>query len=69
MINTSRRARWTKARAEALAMLAAARPQLPARLPGPSLDREELLFVDATEFCAALDAYAARAKQIKSVNH
>jgi len=50
--------------AEALAMIANAQPFAPHRAH-PVLDAEESLFETATEFCAALQIYAARAVQIK----
>ena len=64
MINSSRRDRKTKAIAEVLAMIADAHP---APL-SPRPETEEWLWQSATEFCAALELYAARAMQIKREN-
>ncbi len=54
--------------AEVLAMIANVRPFAPHRARA-LLDAEESLFESATEFCAALEKYAARAAQIKKFNH
>jgi hypothetical protein len=68
MIRSSRRACRTKAVAEVLAMIANANPFVPGRAHH-ALDVEESLFENATEFCAALEIYAARAAQIKKFKH
>jgi len=49
--------------AEVLAMLATAQPFDPHRAH-PASGAEESLFESATEFCAALELYAARATQM-----
>ena len=58
MLYSSRRNRRTKAIAEALAMIASARELEPHRLDAAA-DVEEALYESATEFCAALERYAA----------
>jgi alkylhydroperoxidase family enzyme len=63
MIRSSRREGRTKAMAEVLAMLATAQPFDPHRAH-PASGAEESLFESATEFCAALELYAARATQM-----
>ncbi|MCI0599842.1 MAG: hypothetical protein L0Y50_11900 [Beijerinckiaceae bacterium] len=69
MIYSSRRARRTRAMAEALAMIANAHAPLAPHRPHPDPDGEESLFESATEFCAALENYAKRATQMKRLNH
>jgi hypothetical protein len=77
MIHSSRRdrracacaQRKAKAIAEVLAMIDDAHPPLAPHQPRPDLKTEEGLFESATEFCAALDRYAARAMQVKRKNH
>jgi hypothetical protein len=64
MIRSSRRESRTRARAEVLAMIATAQPFAPHRAYSV-LDAEESLFESATEFCAALELYAARAAQMR----
>ena len=65
MIHSSRRDRKTKAIAEALAMIADARPELDPHRPRPVRETDEWLWESATEFCAALDRYAERTMEIK----
>jgi hypothetical protein len=65
MIRSSRRESRTKAVAEVLAMIVNANPFATHR-GHPVLDAEESLFESATEFCAALEIYAARtARKVK----
>jgi hypothetical protein len=65
MIRSSRRESRTKAFAEMLAIIANAHPFVPHRAH-TSHDAEESLFESATEFCAALEIYAARtARKVK----
>jgi hypothetical protein len=73
MLYSSRRNRKTKAIAEVLAMIASARQLAPHRLDATA-DAEESLYGSATEFCAALEQYAARAAyaraaQMRKVHH
>jgi hypothetical protein len=68
MLYSSRRNRKTKAIAEVLAMIASARQLAPHRLDATA-DAEESLYGSATEFCAALEQYAAHAAQLRKVNH
>ena len=63
MIRSSHRDR--KAIAEVLAMIADAYPPLAPHHPRPVCETEEWLWENATEFCAALDRYAGRARQTK----
>jgi hypothetical protein len=65
MIHSSRRDRKTKAIAEVLAMIADAHPELDPHRPRPVREIDEQLWESATEFCAALDYYAGRTKEIK----
>jgi hypothetical protein len=65
MIHLSRRDRKTKAFAEALAMIGDAYPELEPHRPRPAHETDEWLWESATEFCAALDRYAGRTKEIK----
>src|ERR1700730_8495586 len=67
MIHASRRDRKTKAIAEALAMLAAAHPELVSR-PPPVRESDEWLWESAAEFCAGLGRYTGRAMEIKREN-
>jgi hypothetical protein len=67
MIHSSHRNRKTKAIAEVLAMIADAHPELTPHHPRPVRETDEWLWESATEFCAALDRYAARPKQIGNV--
>jgi hypothetical protein len=69
MIHSSRRDRKTKAIAEVLAMIADAHPKLVLDRPQPVRESDEWLWENATEFCAALDRYGARAMQVKRENH
>jgi len=69
MINSSRRDRKAKLIAEVLAMIADAHPKLVPDHPRPVCDSDEWLSESATEFCAALDRYAARAAQFKRDKH
>ncbi len=69
MIHSSRRDRKVKVIAEVLAMIANAHPPLAPHQPRPLLEGDEWLFESATEFCAALEKYTERAKQIKTENH
>jgi hypothetical protein len=64
MLYSSRRNRKTKAMAEVLAMIASARELDPHRLDAAA-NAEESLCESATEFCAALEQYAARKAQRK----
>jgi hypothetical protein len=64
MFRLSRRDRKAKAVAEVLAMIADERPLTP-NWPRPALDAEEALLETVTEFCAALELYAARTAQAK----
>lgn len=68
MLYSSRRGRRTKAMAEMLAMIASARPLTPHRADAAAY-AEESLYESATEFCAALEQYAARAAQLKKLHH
>src|ERR1700730_754368 len=68
MIHSSRRDRKTTAIAEALAMIAAAHPELEPHRPRPVHETDEWLWESATEFCAALDRYAEHAMEIKREN-
>jgi hypothetical protein len=68
MIRSSRRESKTKAVAEVLALIANANPFVPDRAHH-ALDAEESLFESATEFCAALEKYAAHTAQIKKFRH
>jgi len=68
MIRSSRRACRTKAVAEVLAMIANVSPFVPYRAHH-ALDVEESLFESATEFCAALEVYAARTAQLRKFKH
>ena len=65
MIHSSRRDRKIKAIAEALAMIADARPEFDPHRPRPVHETDEWLWESATEFCAALDRYAGRTMEIK----
>jgi hypothetical protein len=65
MIHSSRRDSKTKAIAEVLAMIADAHPEFAPHHPRPVCETEEWLWENATEFCAALDRYAGRARQTK----
>jgi hypothetical protein len=58
MLRSSRRESRTKAIAQVLALIANTRPQHTPHWP--YLDDEESIYEDATEFCAALEQYAAR---------
>jgi hypothetical protein len=69
MIHSSHRARKTKAIAEVLAMIADAHAEPAPYHPHPCRETDEWLWESATEFCAALDRYAARAAQIKRKHH
>jgi hypothetical protein len=66
MIHSSRHDRKTKAIAEVLAMIADAHPELAPHHPRPVRETDEWLWENATEFCAALDRYAGRARQRQS---
>jgi hypothetical protein len=68
MLYSSRRNRKTKAIAEVLAMIASARQLAPHRLDA-TVDADESLCESATEFCAALEQYAAHAAQLRKANH
>jgi hypothetical protein len=63
MIHSSRHDRKTKAIAEVLAMIADAHSELAPHHPHPVRETDEWLWENATEFCAALDRYAERARQ------
>ncbi len=62
MLFSSRRNSKTRVIAEVLAMIASARELAPHRLDAAA-DAEESLYESATEFCAALEQYAARKAQ------
>jgi hypothetical protein len=68
MIYSSRRNSKTKEIAEVLAMIASARQPIPNRVDATA-NAEESLYESATEFCAALEHYAARASQTRKVRH
>jgi hypothetical protein len=68
MIRSSRRACRTKAVAEVLAMIANTNQFGPGRARH-ALDVRESLFESATEFCAALEIYAARTAQLRKSKH
>jgi hypothetical protein len=59
MIRSSHQSRKDKAIAEVLAMIADTHPELASQHPQPIRESDEWLWEDATEFCAALDFYAA----------
>jgi hypothetical protein len=67
MIYSLRRDRKRKAIAEVLAIIASAHQLEPHRVD--AADAEESLFESATEFCAALEQYAARASQTRKMHH
>ena len=69
MIHSSRRDRKIKAIAEALAIIADARPEFDPHRPRPVHEADERLFETAAEFCAALEKYAECATKIERVNH
>jgi hypothetical protein len=69
MIHSSRRDRKAKAIAEVLAMIANAEAPLAPHRPRSVRQADERLFETASEFCAAFEKYAARATQIKRLNH
>jgi len=60
MIHSSRRERKTKAIAEVLAMIVDAHAEPAPPHPHPYREADEWLWESATEFCAALERYAAR---------
>jgi len=73
MLRSSHRGHRTKAMAELLAMIASARPFTPHRTDTAAC-AEESLYESATDFCAALELYAARpafarAAQMRKLNH
>ena len=68
MIHSLRRDRKAKAIAEVLAMIPNAHPPRAPHRPRPVLEADEWLLQSATEFFAALEKYAERAKQIKKEN-
>lgn len=68
MLYSSRRNSKAKVIAEVLAMIASAR-ELEPRPVDAAADAEESLYEGATEFCAALEQYAARAAQLKKLHH
>jgi hypothetical protein len=68
MIRSSRRESTTKAFAQVLAMIANPQPFAPHRAD-PVGDAEESLFESVTEFCTALEIYAARTAQMRKFGH
>ena len=62
MIHSSRRKPRARAIAEVLAMIADTHPETAKRYPRPIRETDERLSESATEFCAALDRYAGRAR-------
>ncbi len=62
MLYSSRRNNKAKVIAEVLAMIASARELAPHRVEAAT-DAEESFYESATEFCAALEQYAARKAQ------
>jgi hypothetical protein len=69
MIPSSRRDRKTKAMAEMLAMMVEPLPPGALHRPCPVRETEEGMWESVTDFCAALDRYAGRAKPIKRAPH
>jgi hypothetical protein len=62
MIHSSRRKPRARAIAEVLAMIADTHPETAKCYPRPIRETDEWLSESATEFCAALDRYAGRAR-------
>jgi len=69
MIPSSRRDRKTKAMAEMLAMMIEPHPPGTIHSSCSVCETDEWMWEIVTDFCAALDRYAGRAKHIKRASH
>jgi hypothetical protein len=69
MIPSSRRDRKTKAMAEMLAMMVEPHPPGTIHSSCSVRETDEWMWESVTDFCAALDRYAGRAKHIKRASH